>query len=476
MNDSTEHFLAFGIHADTGLPLTWDPPVSVTGQISNEKLAKRAAGAPYSNNRHYGTTVGFDLEKLDEVGWGLVFAFDVDPAPYLEHLEPLLTLRKAQAGARFRIFSGQEGPRPDESANNWLNRHGTSLGIMDPDQCVPFYLVLVGPPTQLSFEFQYSLDIIAGVGRLDFPTLEGYRHYANSVVRHEQDDECRTRRTIELFATCHDFDAATQLFTEKVARPLSEGPNALGAKFGFSVSPSLGDQSTKARLSSLLSHPTQAPSLLFTGTHGMAFNADDPRQPEHQGALVCQDWPGYGNLTADHWFSAEDVPEDANIHGMIHFFFACYGAGTPEHDNYTFTEQRKRIAPAPASARLAQKLLSLPQGAALASLGHVDRAWASSFLSTRGIAQTQAFRDVIHRLMLGQRIGHATDHFNSQWGTLSTELFTLLEKLSGGKQPTSESMSLRIARDDMRNYVVMGDPAVRLRMEPAPPKPTPHPQ
>ncbi|WP_321374819.1 C25 family cysteine peptidase [Pseudomonas extremaustralis] len=465
MNDSTEHFLAFGIHADTGLPLTYEFPVSVNGQLINEAFAQHAAGAAYSNNDHFGVTAGFDLEKLDEVGWGLIFAVDVDPASYLEQLEPLLALRKEQAGARFRIFCGQEGPRPDESANNWLNRHGASLSILDPDLGVPFYLLLVGPPTHLSFEFQYSLDIVAGVGRLDFSTLEDYRHYANSVVKHERDDECRTRRTIELFATCHDFDAATQLFTEKVARPLSEGPNALGAKFGFVVNPSLGEQSTKARLAGLLSHPTQAPSLLFTGTHGMAFNADDPRQLDHQGALVCQDWPGYGTLTAEHWFSAEDVPEHANIHGMIHFFFACYGCGTPEHDNYTFTEQRKRIANGPTTARLAQKLLSLPQGAALASLGHVDRAWASSFLSKRGITQTQAFRDVIHRLMLGNRIGHATDQFNTQWGTLSTELFMLLNNLGYGKQPTRELMSLRIARDDMRNYVVLGDPAVRLRAE-----------
>ncbi|PYC29723.1 C25 family cysteine peptidase [Pseudomonas protegens] len=466
MNDSTEHFLAFGIHADTGLPLTCEFPMSVNGQLSNEAFAQRAAGAPYSNNDEWAVTAGFDLEKLDEVGWGLIFAFDVDPTPYLEQLEPLLALRKEQAGARFRIFCGPEGPRPDESANNWLNRHGTALNIIDPDLGVPFYLLLIGPPAQLSFEFQYSLDIVAGVGRLDFPTIEDYRQYANSVVKHEKDDECRTRRIIELFATCHDFDAATQLFTEKVARPLSEGPNALGTKFGFAVSPSLGDQATKARLASLLSRPTQAPSLLLTGTHGMAFNADDPRQLEHQGALVCQDWPGYGNLTKEHWFSAEEVPEDANIHGMIHFFFACYGAGTPEYDNYTFTEPRKRISHTPTTARLAQKLLSLPQGGALASLGHVDRAWASSFLSKRGIAQTQAFRDVIHRLMLGNRIGHATDQFNTLWGTLSTQLVVLLNNLSYGKQPTHELMSLRIARDDMRNYVVLGDPAVRLRTEP----------
>ncbi|MNR39039.1 hypothetical protein D3C85_1572030 [compost metagenome] len=68
--------------------------------------------------------------------------------------------------------------------------------------------------------------------------------------------------------------------------------------------------------------------------------------------------------------------------------------------------------------------------------------------------------------MMGNRIGHATDQFNTLWGTLSTQLVVLLNNLSYGKQPTSELMSLRIARDDMRNYVVLGDPAVRLRAGP----------
>lgn len=465
MSDIDQQFLAFGIDADTGLPLTWEHAAPAKEQLTNEAIATKAAGAPYPSNAHYGVPFGFDLEKLEEVGWGLIFAADVDPTLYLEQLAPLLALRKEQAGGRYRVFSGAQGVRPDESANQWLNRHGTALNIMDPDLGVPFYLLLIGPPTALSFEFQYSLDIAAGVGRLDFPALDDYRHYAQSVVRHEQCDSCRTRRTIELFATCHDYDAATQLFTEKVARPLSEGPQPLGAKYGFSVSHSLGDQSTKAQLSRLFNHPEQASSLLFTGTHGMAFKAADPRQPEHQGALLCQDWPGHGEPMAEHWFSADDVSEQANIHGMIHFFFACYGAGTPEHDNYTFTGERKRIANAPATARLAQKMLSLRSGGALASLGHVDRAWASSFLSERGAAQTQAFRDVIHHLMAGHRVGHATDQFNTQWGTLSTLLVESLRNLDYGKQPTAELMRLRIARDDMRNYIVLGDPAVRLRPE-----------
>lgn len=471
-DNTTYEILSFGIDARTCRPIALPQPTDTLALLqAGEQGLAAAVGAPIPTLEHLGVTFGSNTSNLDEVGWGLVFAAGVDPAPRLKALDDLVGLRKAEAGVRFRVFSGGEGWRSGESASDWLVRHGSSLNLIDPDDGVPYYLVIVGPPTEVSFEFQYSLDLSAAVGRIDFPTLEEYKAYATSVVGFERDAAKRTTRTIDIFAPCHDFDRATQMFTSQVVQPFCAGVGTrppLGKKLGFGIHPVLGGDATKSGLAATLLRQGDPSSILLTGSHGMVFEADDARLPSCQGALVCQDWSGYDAIDEQHWFSSADVPADANVHGLIHFYFACYGAGSPEFDNFIMPPGSKRIAPAPMTTRLPQHLMTLPQGGVLATLGHIDKAWASSFQNARGVAQTQQFREVIEKLLAGFRVGDAVDRFNLQWGVLGTQLTQLLtDKAYGMAVSDGEMLAARIARDDCRNYVVLGDPAVRLRPIPA---------
>jgi hypothetical protein len=110
-----------------------------------------------------------------------------------------------------------------------------------------------------------------------------------------------------------------------------------------------------------------------------------------------------------------------------------------------------------------------PQGGALAVLAHVDRAWSYSFGSGK-TPQTQGFRDVLGRIMHGDRLGQATDQFNIRWAALSTELSEMLNQMQLGLQVDARSLATQwVARDDARNYVLFGDPSVRLRVEDMPP-------
>ncbi|MEO7276278.1 MAG: hypothetical protein ABI211_30195 [Vicinamibacterales bacterium] len=462
-----------GIDADTGEPLSSLEPRSIRGVVVDEQRQDGEAGQQAqiklgSEQATFAVVPDVDINDVSSAGWGVVFAAGADPR-IQDALQPLLLHRQAQAGKLYRAFTNLAGYRPAESTSQWLGRHGTRLDVVEPLDGVPFYLMLVGSPDDIPLEFQYLLDIHWGVGRLYFPTLEEYRQYADSVVAYETAGRIDRGRRVTVFATAHEGDRATQSFAAQVATPLTSaserGP--IGARQRFELDTLIGDPATRgALLSRLQGRDGVRPSLLVTGSHGIVFKSGDPRQVTRQGAALCQDWPGIGPALPEHVVAAEDLGPDAHVHGLIHFSFACYSAGWPELDTFSNDPAaRKRVAPRSEFARFPQRLLAHPNGGALAVIGHVDRAWTYSFQSSRG-PQAQSFRDVITRLLRGERIGAATDTFNVRWAGLSSELSELIREMQFGMQVSeSQLASYWIARNDARNYVVLGDPAVRLRVE-----------
>jgi hypothetical protein len=469
--------IPFGIRADTGLPLG-----GLTDEVINTLLGRKTEPTPetlaLSNrvdpaNISFATEGSIDASDLVQAGWGIIYAPSVSQA-IKDALQPLLDRRKAQAQP-FKIFDGPDGYHPGDTANDWLNRRNVRMDVVDPEKGVPFYLLLVGPPNELPFEFQYSLDIYWAAGRLWFDTADEFRRYAESVVRYETSASVPTSRHGAIFATEHDFDDATQLFMRQVARQLADGENggtSVWKRQKFGLHKLLGEAATKSALADVLRGKVQGtPALLVSGSHGMEFPLGDARQLEAQGAIVCQDWIRSGAIKAEDWFAASDVPDDAKLQGMMHFFFACHGGGCTERDDFDrLNKVPKKIADKPFLSRLPQKLLGHPNGGALAALAHVERAWAYSFQGQRGGSQIQGFRDVIGRLLNGQRIGQATDMFNLRWAAIATELSDMQADLARGVNvPLRKLGNLWVSRDDARNFVVLGDPAVRLRVEDMPP-------
>lgn len=479
MTTDMDEALVMGISAKTGCPLPYITPEALSLLAARQRkpdpersiLESRAAPAAASLR---GVVAEIeDANDLAEVGWGVVFARDCDPS-IRQTLQPLIELRRKQAGDLFKVFEGSSAPALGEPAVKWINRNGATLNVVDPDNGIPYFLLLVGSPESIAFEFQYTLDIYWAVGRLFFPTSIEYARYAASVVAYET-EPVKTSRQVALFATAHDFDRATQLFTSKVAEPLAkpEGKyGALGSRQKFALRKFLGIDATKRNFAKILRGEIEGgiPALIFSGTHGMEFELGDARQSEAQGALVCQDWPGYGSIGADHWFAARDVPDSARLAGVIHFCFACYGAGCPREDNFARTAAGPRtIAEQAMLARLGQAMLAHPAGGALASLGHIDRAWAYTFVSDRGKGQVQGIRDVLAGILSGDRIGHATDQFNVRWAALSTDLSESLQAAVQGNSVANAVLANRwVARDDARNYIILGDPAIRLRVHDMP--------
>jgi hypothetical protein len=411
-----------------------------------------------------GLVPALHADDLTQAGWGIVFASDVS-ADIRAALEPLIAWRKKQVNNddRFQVFSGARGVGVNESPITWLGRMGVGLTTVDPDNGVPYHLLIIGPPTRITFEFQYTLDLQWSVGRLDFDTAAEFAVYANNVVAYETAETVSQAKNAAMWMPANG-DLATNLLCSDVGLPFAQKP--LGQKQGFVLTTFLADNATKDNLAGIFSGKAMKngapPALLFTGSHGLQVALDSADLRERQGALVCQGWQLAKPVGADVSFSGADLAPDAKLNGLIHVMFACFGNGCPDTDNYPEDgSQPKHIAPTPLISRLPQRLLAK---GALAVIGHVDRAWSYAFESGSAIPQNQLLRSIVETILLGLPVGLALDFTNSQWGALAAQLGLLTGPTQVTAPAAANLTNLVIARDDARNYTLFGDPAVRLRV------------
>ncbi len=472
---ATEDLLYFngvnGTTGDYGLPPMSSEQLSefVRGTAPAEELNELRFRTRQKDEGHFGVKEGVDPKKLDESGWGVIFAHDADPG-VKEALAPLLSLRREQAGDHFRVYEQGDGHRPGEAKAKFLARHGAGPGPADPAK-VPYYLLIVGSPERIPYRFQSQLDVQYAVGRLHFDSADEYANYAESVVAAESGSVALPRE-VSFFGVENEGDKATRMSSRHLVAPLVDylKRQAEDKGTGWRIKTFVQEQASKADLASLLGG-AETPALLFTASHGMEFPNGDSRQIPHQGALLCQDWPGpdawrvRGAIPQDFYFAGDDLSAGAGLLGLIGFHFACYGAGTPKLDEFAKQafKERAEIAPRDFLAALPSRMLSHPRGGALAVVGHVERAWGCSFVWQGAGSQTAVFESTLDRLLDGHPVGSAIEYFNERYAELSTVLADELEEIDYGAEPDPyELAGMWTANNDARGYVVLGDPAVRM--------------
>ncbi len=471
---NVEQLMFNGINGATGAYLL--PPMSPRelsaiaqgDEQDEEHLSDLKQRYRKSTQTKRGVKAGIDPLNLASAGWGIIFAKeDSGMVPAIkEALGELLELRRSQGGERYREFNGEDGYQRGESYIDFLTRHGIGPGPADPER-VPYYLLIVGDPEAIPFNFQYQLDVQYAVGRIYFDDIEHYARYAHSVVEMETGNNSIPRRAV-FFGVQNQDDPATQLSATHLVQPLAEKLSDQQGEAPWEINAVIGEEATKTAFSNLLDG-NHSPALLFSASHGMGFPMDDPRQIPHQGALLCQDWPGpqawREAIPEDYYFSASDVPPGAHLSGSIAFHFACYGAGTPKMDDFAHQAfmEPKAIASQAFVAGLPQRLLSHPNGGMLAVIGHVERAWGYSFAWKNTGSQLAVFESALIKIMGGSPVGYAMEYFNERYAELSTILSAELHGVQFGKEVDDvELAGMWTANNDARSYVIIGDPAVHI--------------
>lgn len=471
MTDDLLH--ANGLNALTGAPLLpglapADVAALAQGRPIDPEHAKEMGWwRSTTGEDHLGPIEGVDPKDLARAGWAVVFAEGVDPA-VREALQPLLDHRQAQAAAAnesfFRVFGeGDQAYKPGQTKRGWLKHQQAGPGPADPAN-VPYYLLLVGDPETIPFRFQYELDVQYAVGRLDFDTAEEYARYARSVVEAETDGPKR-QRSAAFWGPRFEGDTSTILSSDFLVAPLARSTRSVQPD--WTVDEIRGEAATKSKLCALLGGEPR-PALVFAATHGVAFPGD-PRMEQKQGALACSPWSPGRNVASDPDFllQAEDIGADVRPAGAVAFVFACFGAGTPEESAFDNMPGLPRdLASRPFTAALPKRLLGHEKGGALAVVSHVDFAWGYSF-AWRGVdrpfSNLQAYESTLRRLLEGHPVGSAMEYFNQRFAELSVDLSEQLDEIQRfGKSPDETELSESwTTYSDARNFVVLGDPAVR---------------
>lgn len=425
------------------------------------KISQPSLGLPF----------GTDPADVRQAGWGVVFHQDESEA-VKEALVPLIEHRQRQVGndTIFKILTY----RGDETRAEWLADHGVSAGNQEPSR-VPYYLLLVGSPERIPFEFGHQLAVEYAVGRLHFDTPQEYTAYIDSLIAYERGPSAPNRKEAVFFATRHRFDRSTQLSADNLVDPLAGSkpeilPLGVAQPAGFNTRHLSAERAVKGNLAEIFAPPPgqRQAALLFTATHGVGFPLGDEAQLPSQGALLCQDWPGFGEISPVHYYAAADLPSEAQVHGLVSFHFACYSAGTPLRDRYTHKpgQPPDQIAGRPFIAALPKVLLAHPNGGALACVGHVERAWGYSIVTRNAGPQLRTYQNFIQRVLHGLPVGHAMKDFSERYAALSTSLASLREEIDfGATYSDKELASNWIERNDAEGYLLIGDPAVCLRVD-----------
>jgi hypothetical protein len=439
--------------------------ISLEHNIDELRSVVRASTAGTTFRGEVERTV-VDLGDPRSAGWTyLINANDPHRTDVIETLRPLAVHRGMSEPASPLLYNDE----PVDEWADWLLENYSSLYV----ERVPHFVLIVGSPQQVPFHFQAFLGSAAAVGRLAFDNLDELAAYIEKVIRLETAPEPIVSRETIFFAPDGGIGDATYFSRRYMAQPLAQH---VREKSQFDVTALMSDEATKANLvDSLRGHK---PALVFTASHGLGSPGKPlDIQKAVNGAICCQRTNGLPVEQKEWTFSAADVPQDEPfLEGSVVFQFACFSAGTPaESDFMHWYGDSKLNSDQDFVAALPLRLLAHPRGP-VAFVGHVDTAWLHGFndpesphLLESWHPRIDPFLRAVTALLRVEPASRAMSPMAKQFDVTNLQLTNTYDRLQRGSIKITDDFKTRlvnafIRRSDAQNYMVLGDPAGRLRI------------
>ena len=376
-------------------------------------------------------------DDLERQRWGVIAPVGDEGDRLVDVIAPLIEHRSRQQG-EVRVYRVPARMTMDE-ALRWKKRVFRSGTDLDDD--LPRYQLIVGDLDQVPLAVQQVQATDGFVGRIAFDDLDGYRAYADKVVRWED----RPALAAEGHAILHavrDGTSATRRGYEALIAPgeaiLRRRRDAGDVRYG-ELRVTGSERPTPDEL--LTAAATDRPGVLLSVSHGVGVpwaggaSARDgaARQRREQGAL------SFGRSGV---ITGADVAGRGFLPGGMWLAVACFSAGTAgTSDYYHWLDTLRRTGHAgseighvldtlaherPFVAAVPKAALSDP-GGPLAFVGHVDLAWTYSFFDFDDHPRRRPGRlmGVLQALLNGHRAGVAMRKLLRFFAEVNTELTAL---------------------------------------------------
>ncbi len=416
--------------------------------------------------------------------WGVIVPEGKTGDRLLEAIAPLIRLREAEQGAPSMIYR-VPADMDARAAVAWKDEVYWSEDVDESER--PLYLLLLGDADEVSLELQHSLANCALVGRAHFAhtnrreNLDAYAAYADKVVRYAETGSSAIVPDM-LFHVARDGTSATQAAEARLLEPCLEAATKNRESGKLSVNELLAMEAAGVD-DFIAAAAKDNPSVLLSISHGLGAPrygwSSDAEQLRRQGALVV----GHNDI-----LDAERLASQPFLPGGLWFLLACFGAGTPSSSAYhawlltlakegAYTGKAKSVLASlpqndgrPFFAALPQAALANPAGP-LAIIGHMDLAWTYGFSNATNLNESRKSRffSALEVMARGSRAGVGLGALMRFYRETNDALMAGYQLEADAKaRGQTDSIDpkdrghLWMLRNDLRGYMLLGDPATRL--------------